>query len=397
MRRSLVWVLTVCFYLLATVPPAIAGDKWWMPAEGQDTGSVWNYRIPVTVAAPGELSYSDYPIEIPVDFNLLLESLKSKGTLDLPNSLRLISQDGTREAPLQYDDNRYKDAADETGNGRGNMVFVLGGKDTVLKAGSSIKYYLYFDVVENGLKKASSYAPVKAMVLNGHTGIVDTGKIAATIGLSGGNDRNGIKAISLSDGDAKIKIPLYGYGIDSLGKGNAPLTVELEKGAVAARFYFHEEATNTTDKDAKQPGQPLFSGCFTFFNNSGIYYLDLSYPEDKRLSLTNFMVSGFFTSFQDNTMSEPMALTKDALCRNVGARYGVAINEKAGFATWLPEKGALTWNTRKGYNMLPSFSYPSNSCRVKHSLDRGGIELGKALDVPPSVFLNPNQTESIKK
>jgi len=390
-------ILVVSFFLLAAIPMAIAGDKWWMPADGQDAGSVWAYRIPITVAASGEIDYADYPIEVPVDFNLLLSNLKGKGTLDLPNSLRLICQDGLREVPVQYDDNRYKDEADETGNGRGTVVFVLGNKDTssVLKAGSSIKYYLYFDIIENGLKKTPSYVPIKAMILPGSIGRVDTGKIGANIGLGGGKYRNGIKEISLSDGDIKIKIPLYRFGIDSLGREEAPLAVELEKGAVTARFYFHQE-TNNPDKDIKQSGEPPLEGCFTFFNNSGVYYLDMFSTGGKKFSLANFMGGGFFTSFQDNTMSAPMALTKDAVYRNAGARYGVAISEKVGFATLMPEKATLVWDTRK-YDILPSFFSSSSSYRVKHSLARGGIEMGKALDVLPSVFINPTQAESTKK
>jgi hypothetical protein len=143
------------------------------------------------VTNPGTLDYTGYPVEVGVDFNQALENLnKSSETLDLPSSLRLVSIDG-KEIPCQYDDALYKGKEDDTGNGKGTVVFVLDN----LKSGSYNKYFFYFDTIEaGGIKRHLAYG--------------------------GGRYHNGIKGLKIKSPEGDIGIPFHPYGVDRLGKRN---------------------------------------------------------------------------------------------------------------------------------------------------------------------------------
>ncbi|MDD5596786.1 MAG: hypothetical protein PHV82_02510 [Victivallaceae bacterium] len=390
--------------------------NWWKPTSETDKDKSWHFRIPLMVTAPGTLDYEGYPIEVGVDFNAALGKLsKATETLDLPNSLRLVDSDG-KEIPCQYDDTTYKGKDDDTGNGKGTVVFVL----DELKSGKYKKFFLYFDTIETGgMKKVPPYTPIKAMKTDKY-GAVDTGKITVRLHFGGGTYRNGIKGLAVKTPEGDTKIPVYGYGVDSLGVIEMPFKVVYTRGPVFAKFVLAETMNNQwggirTLDDKKLKGREKFLWqepkdvkiTFTFFNDSSIWHLDL-----KEWNQTaNYMGKGFFTSYQDSSMESPGSLkevgeTKYGYVRHK-ARYGIVSSENGySFATAVWDNA---WNGKsreaamalfnwcnKAYNVYPSIGGISPASRIKHNLKKGGMETALALDNPPMVICNPNQIENTK-
>jgi hypothetical protein len=376
---------------------------WWKPTSEVDKDNTWHYRIPIMVTNPGKLDYTCYPIEVGVDFNQALEKLnKSSETFDLPNSLRLVTVDG-KEIPCQYDDILYKSKEDDTGNGKGTLVFVL----NELKSGAYRKYYLYFDTIEaGGIKRKPEYPFIKAMKGKG-AGHIDTGKIKVRLHFGGGRHRNGIRGLSIKNPEGDISIPIYGFGVDSLGLITAPFEVEYVKGPVFAKYVLTNTMNNSYGgmrslSDPKIKGNEKWlwketktvKATFTFFNNSSIWYRDNWKRRD-----VNFMGGGFFTTYQDNSMESPGSLEELAEGRGSitnSARYGIASSMTGyGFATAVSAKdrSGFQWTTRR-YLRLPSITGISSNSRVKHNLTKGGMELAQVLDEPPTVICNPNQVDT---
>jgi len=130
----------------------------WQDPDGVGLGSDWHYRLPVTFTS-GSTALTDTRGLIPTDFNAQLAALGVSGTFD-NNSVRVIYFDGSTNylLPRQvFVDNRFNGDPDPNGNGRGDVEIVLDNNDNpsdsfTLPANSSITYYVYFDIIENGAK-----------------------------------------------------------------------------------------------------------------------------------------------------------------------------------------------------------------------------------------------------
>lgn len=83
----LIWLavlISVLAMLMSGVPDSAAGTTgWWNPT--------WGYRVPVMVNA-NSFSRNDKPVEVPINFTSLLNTLGKSGSLD-PNSIRVIEVD----------------------------------------------------------------------------------------------------------------------------------------------------------------------------------------------------------------------------------------------------------------------------------------------------------------
>ncbi len=107
-------------------------SDWW------DTD--WHYRIKVKVYS-GHLARDDEPVELTIDFAMLLSSRGISGNLD-PNSIRIIDQsEAPREVLSQFDP-------------ISSEVIWLTGR---MEADTVKTYFVYFDVLENGSKSPPGY------------------------------------------------------------------------------------------------------------------------------------------------------------------------------------------------------------------------------------------------
>ena len=149
---SIVLVSLICL----SIPPSpslrgdLASPSWWDP-DGVSTGYDWHYRVPVHIStgSPGD------SVKVAVDFESLLSELGVSGTFDA-NSVRVVTSTGNLLASQKFDDEHYMGSADDAGNARGDVSFVL-------EDAAPVTYYIYFDIEENGLKPAPSFldpAPV---------------------------------------------------------------------------------------------------------------------------------------------------------------------------------------------------------------------------------------------
>jgi len=139
--------------ILMVVMPAMASAAWFNAA--------WNYRVPINVPAGASVNST---IKVDVDFNALLTTLGVAGTFDV-NSPRITRADGiTLSATQEFTDTVYAGATDATGNGRGEVRFIL-------QDAGPATYYLYFDIVANGPKAANPQPPIDGNFERGTTGM----------------------------------------------------------------------------------------------------------------------------------------------------------------------------------------------------------------------------------
>lgn len=402
-------IMSVAFVIAMSACQLFA-DDWWNPTSKTDAGSVWRYRIPVVLKAPEGVDYNDYPVEIGVDFN---EALKNLGVISekaaLPDSIRLIAPDG-KEVPCQFEDTVFIRKEDAIGNGVGTLVFVVDR----LEKGTTKKYQLYFDL-EGGKMKKPEYANI-SVARNNNSATIDTGKIVALLDFGGGRYRNGIKSLTVKAAEGDIKIPIYGFGVDSLGF-KQPFEAVIEQGPVFARFILTMQANNqdggvkTLEEvggNEKQLWKEIrtIKAVFTFFNRSAVWYLEERNWSDTGSVCSNFMNPGLFKTVQDNTMDkaqnlEEILASKQGVVTTSG-RYGVATSESGySLATCLegkdgsaPRKTSFKWGRMSNsYLLLPFAVVGDGGIIIKHNLAKGGLEIARMLDEAPAIICDTKRAE----
>lgn len=145
-RFAMAAVLLGC---LGFAGPACA---WW--------NNSWNYRVPINVPAGAAVNSA---IKVDVDFAALLTAVGAAGTFDA-NSWRVVRADDTTLAATQeWTDAVFAGATDASGNGRGELRFLL-------QDAGPTTYYLYFDVTANGPKAANPQPPINGNFESGTAG-----------------------------------------------------------------------------------------------------------------------------------------------------------------------------------------------------------------------------------
>ena len=136
--------------------------------------NTWTYRVPINVPTGAAVNAT---IKADVDFNALLTSLGVSGTLDV-NSPRIVRPNDALVTTQEFTDTVYLGATDATGNGRGEIRFLL------QDAGPST-YYLYFDITANGSKAGNPQTPLNGNFEKGATGAMSpagwTGSVSNAI------------------------------------------------------------------------------------------------------------------------------------------------------------------------------------------------------------------------
>lgn len=118
----------------------LRSPDWWDP-DSVGTAPDWHYRVPVSIPAG---SYPDSTVRLDVDFEALLVLMGGSGTFD-NQSPRVVNGDGVLVETQQYTDTVYGSVTDAAENSRGEIRFIL--EDT-----GPVTYYIYFDILENGIK-----------------------------------------------------------------------------------------------------------------------------------------------------------------------------------------------------------------------------------------------------
>ena len=148
-----VWLAGAIIWLYAgTVAGDLrSGPGWYDPA--------WHYRVAVTVPAGTPVQST---MRVDVDFVALLGQLGISGTFDV-NSPRVVRSNGTLATNQEFTDAIYLSATDTTGNGRGEVRFLL-------EDAGPVTYHIYFDITENGAKAANPQTPINGSFEFGGTG-----------------------------------------------------------------------------------------------------------------------------------------------------------------------------------------------------------------------------------
>ncbi len=121
----------------------------------------WNYRVPVNVPAGASVNST---IKVDVDFNALLTAAGAAGTFDI-NSPRVVRPNDAVSAIQEFTDAVYTGATDVTGDGQGEVRFIL-------QDAGPATYYLYFDITANGPKAVNPQPPINGNFEKDGTGTV---------------------------------------------------------------------------------------------------------------------------------------------------------------------------------------------------------------------------------
>lgn len=124
----------------ATAHADLRSPDWWDP-DSVGTAPDWHYRVLVSIPAG---SYPDSTVRLDVDFEALLSLMGCGGAFD-NQSPRVVSDSGVLVDTQQYTDTVYGGVTDAADNGRGEIRFIL-------EDAGPVTYYIYFDILENGVK-----------------------------------------------------------------------------------------------------------------------------------------------------------------------------------------------------------------------------------------------------
>jgi uncharacterized repeat protein (TIGR01451 family) len=133
-------VLVLWLMLPADLLADLQTPAWYDP-NAVGSAPDWHYRVPLQIPAGSAVHAT---IRLDVNFNDLLGQLGCSGHFDA-NSPRVVRANGALAARQQFTDTVYAGSTDATGNGTGEIRFLL-------EDAGPLTYYLYFDVLENGAK-----------------------------------------------------------------------------------------------------------------------------------------------------------------------------------------------------------------------------------------------------
>ncbi len=153
-------ILAVLSLLLAMpVSADLRTNPTWYDQNAVGSAPDWHYRVPVNVPAGAAVNAT---VKVDVDFNALMATMGISGTFDV-NSPRIVRPGGSLAARQEFTDTIYNGATDASGNGRGEIRFIL--ED----AGPSV-YHVYFDITQNGAKGANPQTPINGNFERGAAG-----------------------------------------------------------------------------------------------------------------------------------------------------------------------------------------------------------------------------------
>ena len=148
---NLLIVITLLTSLGGFSGEALAGLRVpaWYDQNAVNAAPDWHYRVPINVPLGATINST---IKLDVNFVTLLTNLGVSGTFDI-NSPRVVRSTGALATNQEFTDAIFGGATDLTGNGRGEVRFIL--QDV-----GPVTYYLYFDITANGAKPANPQVPI---------------------------------------------------------------------------------------------------------------------------------------------------------------------------------------------------------------------------------------------
>ena len=162
------------------------------------------------------------------------------GTFDV-NSPRITRPNDALSATQEFTDTVYAGATDATGNGRGEIRFLL-------EDAGAATYYLYFDITANGTKAANPQPPINGNFERGSTGTQNPPGWTAT------------KATGF---DAEVR-PSETPTISTNGSVGSPHTVTTDGTPLSGAYSYliGSRSNNDTDRDpAVTLSRSESSGC----------------------------------------------------------------------------------------------------------------------------------------
>ncbi len=137
--------LAMCVLAAPARADLAAAPAWFNPA--------WHYRVPIAIPPAAAVNST---IVANVNFNTLLTQLGiNPASVDFDESSpRLVRPNGALVSVAEFNDRVFNNALDAANNGQGEVRFLL------QDAPAAGVYYLYFDIVGNGAKPASTATPI---------------------------------------------------------------------------------------------------------------------------------------------------------------------------------------------------------------------------------------------
>ncbi|MDI6889094.1 MAG: hypothetical protein QMC78_05355, partial [Methanocellales archaeon] len=191
MRRLALLMAATSLLMLISIHVAVATSSslvWWGDAE-------WHYRVPVEINVT-DVNITDCPVEHWVNFTQLLTDLNISGTFD-ENSTRVIEHNATTDTVIKEVSSRFDKSAgyNATTNATGEVVWTIDGTTLI---NSTRLYYIYFDIVENGVKSLPDYPAIDYPISLSDT-FTDTTKVnmAASTNVT----------VNMTRGDVRLAFP----------------------------------------------------------------------------------------------------------------------------------------------------------------------------------------------
>jgi len=145
-KNNKIFLIISIAVFLTLISPALAADEWW-----NDT---WHYRVMLEVNST-DYHTDDWPIEHPVNFTNLLDGLEVNKTFD-ENSTRVFEYDSPGKILYEVNSQFEKDVEFNTStNAKGTVIFIMNGSTP---SNTIRRYYIYFDILDNGPKGAVNYS-----------------------------------------------------------------------------------------------------------------------------------------------------------------------------------------------------------------------------------------------
>ena len=175
-------VATFLLIILLSLNLVKAEDEWW--------NSTWHYRIKIDINST-DFDRIDWPMEIKLNFTKILNEANQFGRFNI-NSTRLFEYfNGSiiNQVPSQFDPD---DFFNETFNATGTLAFIINGTTQQYQ---NRTFYLYFDIIENGLKEKQNYTSDLLYYWDGNILNVNTTLMAYYINTNGGENTTGLSRV----------------------------------------------------------------------------------------------------------------------------------------------------------------------------------------------------------
>lgn len=270
----------------------------YSPTPAEWFNASWQYRVELDINS-SFYARTNWPVEVTLNFTQLLQNANGTGTID-SNTIRVVEYSSS--GFILYEINSQFDptaAYNNSSNAIGELTFIMNGSTS---ASTTRRFFVYFDVAENGAKTSTNYVSALNYTWDGEEfnvnnslfeWYIDTVRGENTSGIYWARGKTGINIFNTPANERPVEYLEYYNGSQNLTfdlRNNASFT----SGPV--RIIVEQTGNETVMNSSSITNRSIVKKTYTFYANSSWIKIEQNITNIGNETLTrNSTLSGALT------------------------------------------------------------------------------------------------------